>query len=73
MSDPQAATRDETGARIEIGYGLADVTHLLRMAFDQRMRKMGLTTATWRVIAYLSREDGAAPGPPGSVRPRGRG
>lgn len=58
MSDPQAATRDEASAHSEIGYGLADVTHLLRMAFDQRMRKMGLTTATWRVIAYLSREDG---------------
>lgn len=58
MNDQQAAPRDEVGARIEIGYGLADVTHLLRTAFDQRMRKMGLTTATWRVIAYLSREDG---------------
>ena len=58
MSDPQAATREGADARIEIGYGLADVTHLLRMAFDQRMRKMGLTTATWRVIAWLSRQDG---------------
>ena len=50
--------REGADARIEIGYGLADVTHLLRMAFDQRMRKMGLTTATWRVIAWLSRQDG---------------
>lgn len=58
MSDPYAATREGDGARIEIGYGLADVTHMLRMAFDQRMRRMGLTTATWRVIAYLSRKDG---------------
>ena len=50
--------REGAGARFEIWYGLAEVTHLLRMAFDQRMRGVGLTTATWRVIAYLSRQDG---------------
>lgn len=58
MSDQHAAMREGADTRVEIGYGLAEVTHLLRMAFDQRMRGMGLTTATWRVIAWLSRQDG---------------
>ena len=45
-------------ARSETGFVLAEVTRLLRLAFDQRMRCMGLTGATWRVLVYLSREDG---------------
>lgn len=45
-------------ARPDTGFVLAEVTRLLRLAFDQRMRSTGLTGATWRVLAYLSREDG---------------
>jgi MarR family transcriptional regulator, transcriptional regulator for hemolysin len=45
-------------ARFEIGFGMADVIRLMRLAFDQRMRVLGLTGTTWRVVAYLSREDG---------------
>lgn len=45
-------------ARFEIGFGMADVMRLMRLAFDQRMRVLGLTGTTWRVVAYLSREDG---------------
>ena len=44
--------------RNEIGYGLAEVTRLLRAAFDQRMRGVGLTGASWRIITSLAREDG---------------
>lgn len=58
MSDPHAAMPEGADTRIEIGYGLADVSHLMRLAFDQRMQNMGLTTATWRVIVWLSRQDG---------------
>jgi MarR family transcriptional regulator, transcriptional regulator for hemolysin len=42
----------------DLGLSLAEVTRLLRLAFDQRVRHLELTGATWRVIAYLSNEDG---------------
>lgn len=45
-------------ARFEIGFGMAEVMRLMRLAFDQRMRVTGLTGSTWRVVAYLSRQDG---------------
>ena len=45
-------------ARFEIGFGMAEVMRLMRLAFDQRMRILGLTGSTWRVVAYLSRQDG---------------
>ncbi len=53
--DHQPAVLD---ARSDTGFVLAEVTRLLRLAFDQRMRSTGLTGATWRVLVYLSREDG---------------
>lgn len=63
MSDPRSIAEPEhrqeaAYARFDAGFALAEVTRLLRLAFDQRMRSMGLTGATWRVLAYLSREDG---------------
>lgn len=44
--------------RFETGFALAEVTRRLRLAFDQRMRGVGLTGTTWRVLVYLSREGG---------------
>jgi MarR family transcriptional regulator for hemolysin len=44
--------------RAGIGFALADVTRLMRSMFDVRMRELGLTGSTWRVLAYLYREDG---------------
>lgn len=58
MSQPAIAQGQGIDLRFETGFALADVTRLLRMAFDQRMRSLGLTGSTWRVIAQLSREDG---------------
>ena len=58
MDAPTAVLREGSNARFEIGFGLAEVTRLLRAHFDVRMRKLGLTTATWRALAYLSRQDG---------------
>jgi len=37
---------------------MADVTRLLRAVYDVRLSGRGLIGATWRVLAYLYREDG---------------
>lgn len=58
MSEASVAPQSVAEVRREITFGLAEVTRMLRQAFDQRMRVLGLTGATWRVIASLSREDG---------------
>ena len=58
MGKPADAPGEGANPRREIGYGLVEVTRLLRAAFDQRMRVMGLTGSSWRVITGLSREDG---------------
>lgn len=57
MSQP-AASPEGSNPQLEIGYSLAEVTRLMRAAFDQRMRETGLTGSTWRVITALSRQDG---------------
>jgi MarR family transcriptional regulator for hemolysin len=44
--------------RSRIGFALADVTRLMRTMFDARMRELGLNGSTWRLLAYLYREDG---------------
>ncbi len=54
---PAAEPVGEPG-EFHLGLSLAEVTRLLRLAFDQRVRRLELTGATWRVIAYLSNEDG---------------
>lgn len=41
-----------------LGFALADATRLMRAAFDQRMRTLGLRGSSWRVLAYLYRKDG---------------
>ena len=58
MGKPAEMPGEGMNLRREIGYGLAEVSRLLRAAFDQRMRVMGLTGSSWRVITALSREDG---------------
>lgn len=40
------------------GYLLADVTRLMRAAFDEKMLELGLTATSWRVLVYLHRQDG---------------
>ncbi|WP_068875542.1 MarR family winged helix-turn-helix transcriptional regulator [Phenylobacterium sp. CCH9-H3] len=42
------------------GYLLADVTRLMRAAFDDKMQELGLTASTWRVLIYLHRSDGVS-------------
>lgn len=41
-----------------LGFAIADATRLMRAAFDQRMRRVGLRGSSWRVLAYLYRRDG---------------
>lgn len=42
------------------GYLLADVTRLMRAAFDDKMLELGLTASSWRVLVYLHRQDGTS-------------
>ncbi len=42
----------------EVGFALADATRLVRAVFDARMKQAGLRGSTWRVLAYLHRNDG---------------
>lgn len=58
MNESPEAPSAELQLQLEIGYDLADVTRLMRAAFDQRMRAVGLTGAAWRVISSLNRFDG---------------
>ena len=50
--------RPPLASQFDAGFQLAEVTRLMRAAFDQRMRAIGLTSATWRVLVYLGRSDG---------------
>lgn len=42
----------------EIGFLLSDVSRLLRMDIDRRLRGLKLTQAQWRAIGHLAREEG---------------
>ena len=41
------------------GFLLHDVSRLLRVEYNRRVRHLGLTRSQWRVIAHLSRNEGA--------------
>jgi len=41
-----------------LGFLLADVSRLVRLRFDSRARRLGLTRAQWRVLAQLRRREG---------------
>jgi len=41
-----------------IGFLMADVTRLLRRAFDERARSIGVTRPQWRVLTILARNEG---------------
>ncbi len=41
-----------------VGFALADATRLMRGALGRCMRGAGLRGSSWRVLAYLYREDG---------------
>lgn len=43
----------------DIGFLLGDAARLLRRAFDERARTMGVTRPQWRVLALLKRFDGS--------------
>lgn len=44
--------------RALLGFALAEVTRLMRAIYDARLSSDGLSGASWRVLAYLYREDG---------------
>lgn len=41
-----------------LGALIADVSHLLRRAFDERARNMGISRPQWRVLTMLRRHEG---------------
>lgn len=41
------------------GFLLHDVSRLLRVEYNRRVRHLGLTRSQWRVIAHLSRNEGS--------------
>ena len=57
-ADAQDTERRRAETLLDASFALAETTRLLRSSFDQRMRAIGLTGATWRLITNLSREDG---------------
>ena len=54
----QKATDAALSPRALLGFALADVTRLLRSIYDVRLSAEGLSGASWRVLAYLYRDDG---------------
>lgn len=40
------------------GFLMSEISRLLRKRFDRRARLLGLTRAQWRVLAYLTRNEG---------------
>jgi MarR family transcriptional regulator for hemolysin len=43
-----------------IGVVISDVAHLLRTAFDRRVRRLGITRAQWLLLTRLHRRPGAS-------------
>ena len=41
-----------------VGFILSDLARLLRLSFDRRIKKLGLTRSQWFLLAHLHREDG---------------
>ncbi len=41
-----------------LGFLVHDVSRLMRVAFDQRVKEIGLTRQQWRVLAHVLRHDG---------------
>ena len=56
QSPPNSEAGPETGP-MSLGFLLSDVTRLLRTTFDAKMQEIGLTSSSWRVLVFLSRED----------------
>ncbi len=56
----------------DFGFLLGDITRLLRRAFDERVRVIGLTRAQWRLVAQLLRHNGATPSELGKMLEIGR-
>lgn len=42
----------------DLGFLVHDIARLLRLGFDRRVRRLGITRAQWFVVAYLHRKDG---------------
>lgn len=49
---------DADAEGLRLGFLMYDVSRLRRMAFDRRMRPLGVTRSQWWVIAHLSRQEG---------------
>jgi DNA-binding MarR family transcriptional regulator len=45
-----------------LGFLIGDISRLMRRAFDERARTIGVTRPQWRVLTMLSRHEGANQG-----------
>lgn len=47
--------RASTDTKVNLSFLLAEVTRLLRAAFDQEMERLGLTRSQWHALIYVLR------------------
>jgi len=52
------AERMDADDRVNLSFLLAEVSRLLRAAFDQEMEKLGLTRSQWHALIYVLRLEG---------------
>jgi len=57
MDTKSSQTKEQDYER-SLGFLVHDVARLMRLAFERRVRDIGLTRAQWFVLAYLIRTDG---------------
>lgn len=51
--------RDKTfNDSVKLGFLIHDVARLMRTAYDQKTKPLGLTRSQWWVLVYLQRQDG---------------
>ena len=56
--DTKSSQISEQDYERSLGFLVHDVARLMRLAFERRVRDIGLTRAQWFVLAYLIRTDG---------------
>lgn len=56
--DTKSSQPGEQDYKRSLGFLVHDVARLMRLAFERRVRDIGLTRAQWFVLAYLIRTDG---------------
>jgi MarR family transcriptional regulator, transcriptional regulator for hemolysin len=55
LTDKSFAERMGSDDRVNLSFLLAEVTRLLRAAFDEEMERLGLTRSQWHALIYVLR------------------